>query len=86
MTRDEFYDKYGDEMVQFVSYYKFTFTFVGFYAGAKQRIEVDFGGSSAEIYRFEIGAGDWAKVSDLQPFAGRVFDGDREVESFYDCA
>ena len=83
MTKDEFYEKYGQVKVKFSSYYKYTFTFEGTLNDGG-RIVIDVGGSSGEIYRFEVCAGLEETISSLEPYSGVVFSEDkREVESFY---
>ncbi len=58
MTNDRFLDCYGDEEVQFHSYWKYTFTFCNL------NVLVSIGGSSDDIYRLDIGAKP-IKIKDL---------------------
>lgn len=83
MTREEFYAKYGEVEVVFTSYYKFTF-----YYGAdlpdNRRVGVCYGGNGDDIYLHGVDVGVPIKIKDLEPYGGYVYDGPREVESFYD--
>jgi hypothetical protein len=85
MTRSEFYAKYGDVVVTPDHYYKFTFSYRGTLENGDV-IEVDYGGNSDQIYRFDVSVRDTIKVSQLEPYAGRVYREGNEVESesFYD--
>lgn len=84
MTRAEFYSKYGDVLVQFASYYKFTFTYAATLPDGN-RLTVGCGGSAEGIYRFDVDAGQQVKVADLLPYCGSVYAaGGTEVEGFYD--
>ena len=69
MTREEFIEKYGNVMVTFSSYYKFTFNFVGT-AEDGTPVSVSMGGDADEIYRETVVAGDEISVAVLEPFAG----------------
>lgn len=77
MTREEFYEKYKDVKFFFSSYYKYTFTFIGEYNG--KEVSVGVGGSSDEIYRFEVCADSPETIESLQPFEGMCGEDD-----FYD--
>lgn len=83
MTRDDFIDEYGDVAVTFSSYYKFTFTFAGSLENG-DKITVDVGGNSDEIYRFEVSPDQVRSVAELDPYAGSVWHDGEEVEGFYD--
>lgn len=83
LTREQFLDKYGDVEVTFSSYYKFTFTYAATLPNG-QRLTVNVGGNSDEIYRFEVTNNEVAMVCRLGPYAGTVYQGTEEVESFYD--
>lgn len=45
-TVQEFYEQYGDEVVKFVDYWKYSFTFSG------ENVSFIVGGAADEIYRF----------------------------------
>ncbi len=83
LTRAEFYAKYGEVEVTFSSYYKYTFTFSALLPDGKL-LSVDYGGSSDGIYRYEVTPGHKTTVTSLYPYAGRVYENGKEVESFYD--
>lgn len=83
MTREEFYTKYGDIRVKFSSYYKYTFTFVGHLLDGKMLV-CDYGGNHDEIYRYSVGADTTFTVSELEPYAGCIWDNGTELEGFYD--
>ena len=50
---DQFMEMYGDTMMSFVSYYKYTFHFTGKTADGKT-INASYGGSSEDIYRYDV--------------------------------
>jgi len=83
MTRAEFYAKYGEVEVTFVRYYKYTFTYAATLPDGK-RLTVEYGGNSDEIYRHEVVSICAERISQLQPYAGAVYDGSDELEGFYD--
>lgn len=83
MTREEFYEKYGDVKVTFSHYYKYTFTYSGTLPDGR-KIDVDTGGDAPEIYRNSVTCGAEETVKKLYPYAGRVYDGEQETDSFYD--
>ena len=83
MTRQEFYEKYGDLEVTFSHYYKFTFDFAA-YLGEGKVVTVGVGGNAEDIYRFTVEPDTPVKISELEPYEGHVYEGTKEVESFYD--
>jgi hypothetical protein len=83
MTRAEFFAKYGDVRVRFVSYYKYTFTYQGEAANG-DIVSVGFGGSSDDIYRWEVTANAETTVAELYPYTGYVTRYGETVEAFYD--
>ena len=83
MTRQEFYEKYGDVRVKFLNYYKFTFTYTATLGDGK-KLTVGYGGNSDEIYRHEISNDGEISVSSLEPYMGSVYDDGNEIEGFYD--
>jgi hypothetical protein len=82
MTALEFITEYGDVDVTFSYYYKYTFTYSATLPDGKI-LKVQYGGNSDQIYRHEVDTLS-VKVRHLGPFAGSVYEGDDEVESFYD--
>lgn len=83
MTRDEFYEKYGEVLVTFSSYYKYTFTYRAKLPDG-QTLTVGYGGQADEIYRFEVVPNVPVKVADLYPYCGSVYNNCKEIEAFYD--
>lgn len=83
MTRQEFYEKYGDVKVKFSSYYKYTFTYEAMLLDGK-RLTCGYGGNSDKIYRHEVGADSEESVTSLHPHEGYVYQDGKEVEGFYD--
>lgn len=83
LTKDQFIEKYGDVLVEFSRYYKFTFTYKGTLPDGGI-ITVDVGGGSAEIYRHEAVPGLKETIQSLDPYSGLVHLGGEEIESFYD--
>lgn len=77
MTRQEFYDKYKEVDFTFKSYYKYTFTFIGEYEG--KTVTIGVGGSSDDIYRFEVATDCNESIESLQPYEGMCGE-----DSFYD--
>ena len=85
MTENEFYAKYGNVKVKFSSYYKYTFYFVGF-TDDGNRVVVEMGGNSDEIYRESVVADEEFPVHSLAPYAGTVYEGNNNIkviDSFY---
>lgn len=83
ITKDQFIEKYGDVLVEFSRYYKFTFTYKGTLPDGAS-ITIDLGGDSAEIYRHEVVPNLKETIRSLDPYAGSVYMGEKLVDSFYD--
>lgn len=84
MTKDEFYEKYGQVKVKFSYYYMFTFTFEGELPDG-ERIVVESGGCSDDIYKFDVSSDSEETVASVFPYAGTIYGKDnKEIESF--CA
>lgn len=81
MTKDEFYEKYGEALVTLDSYYKFQFEFKGTLPDGKV-VCVSLGGNADDIYREKIQAGVDNKVSWIEPNSGTVYNGNIIVDSF----
>ena len=64
LTEDEFLKKYGDTTVKFSYYYKFIFEFIGVSKDGEM-IRVTVGGSSDDIYRFDVNPDKEYYISDL---------------------
>ena len=75
MTKDEFLEQYGDVLVNFTSYYKYTFTFTGGIDDDDGNfIVVNVGGDSSDIYRMTVNADAELTVSSLDIYSGTVYD------------
>lgn len=83
MTKEEFMAKYGDIEVKFSSYYKFSFVFSGVLDNGN-KISVEVGGNSDDIYRLEVVANLPETIASLNPNSGTVWYDGEIVESFYD--
>jgi len=85
VTQTEFNKLYGDVEVEFVSYYKYSFTFSGV-ADDGTRIVVSVGGCADDIYKMDVTAGEKVKVEDLYGSYGAAYDKDVEVGASYEDA
>lgn len=83
MTRAEFYDKYGDELLEFVRHYKYTFYYTGKMADGRT-ITCAYGGSPQDIYRCEVVPGCKESLASIHPYEGAVADNGVTGDSFYD--
>lgn len=83
MTRQEFYEKYGNVNVIFASYYKYTFTYSAILPNGNL-LTCGYGGTNEQIYRHEVVSGAGETINSLQPFEGYVFQDSKEIEGFYD--
>lgn len=83
MTRKEFIEKYGDNVVKFSSYYKYSFNYA---AELKDGIKlmVSIGGNADEIYREEVTRDGLETVRGLDPYSGSISKNGETIESFYD--
>ena len=83
MTKEEFYEKYGQVVVKFSYYYKYTFIFTGTLEDGS-KISVKYGGDSGEIYGYELANDEETTIEKLWPFAGSIIKDGKEIEGFYD--
>lgn len=83
MTKDEFIEKYGNVQVKFSRYYKYMFTFEGALDDGSV-VEVECGGNSDDIYRFEVIPDAVETVAGLDPIVGIVYKDRQEIEGFDD--
>jgi len=83
MTKEEFLEKYGEVVVKFDSYYKYTFTYKAILDDGSALL-VSYGGNPDDIYRHEVSHDDVIQVSVLDPFAGEVYKNHELTEFFYD--
>ena len=65
MTKKQIMEKYGDVPLDFVSYYKYEFAFVG-KAPDGARVGMTYGGDSNDIYKYEVSA---SKTVTLREYA-----------------
>lgn len=82
MTRDEFYEKYGQVKVKFTSYYKYEFTYSTTLPDGR-RLNCVYGGYADCIYRHVCNTEE-ITIFDLGPFKGVVLENGVEIEDFYD--
>jgi hypothetical protein len=80
MTRGEFYKKYGDVKLKFISYYKYSFTFGG-RASDNKFVLVTVGGSSDDIYRLEVDVDTSYNMLELYPNTGEAYYTDRNEQA-----
>lgn len=85
MTREEMLQKYGDVVVKFSSYYKYTFYYAADLPDGG-RILVGVGGNSDYIYRFNVVNDEAMPIKYLdEPYTVDVFDKDgKMIDDFYD--
>jgi hypothetical protein len=83
LTRDEFYAQYGDVLVVFSNYYKYTFTYDAILSNGNKLV-VNYGGDAAEIYRHEVSRDHQEIVKHLHPYAGAEYNGQEQLTNFYD--
>jgi len=85
LSREEFYEKYGDVVVSFDSYYKYSFSFTGV-TPEGYYISVDYVGDADTIYRYDLAHNETGTVKDIYPYCGVVTDPKTgaEIDSFYD--
>ena len=83
MTKQEFLDKYGNVLVRFSTYYKYSFTFAG--ETDNLTVTVSYGGSSDDIYRYDVSADVFLTVRDIDPNYGAVYDSEKNlIDTFYE--
>jgi hypothetical protein len=83
ITQKQFIEKYGTVKVKFESYYKYTFTYSATLPDGKT-ISVGYGGNSDDIYKFSVNSDSEQTIGDCYPYTGTVYDGDVEMEYFYE--
>lgn len=83
LTREEFYERYGNLSVKFASYYKYAFKYVGV---AEDGVVVTcyYGGNSSDIYRYNVEADSTETVGGVFGWIQIVvMDGENEIYSEY---
>jgi len=83
ITKNEFMKLYGDVIVKFTSYYKFTFTYKAVLPNGDILL-VGYGGAAEDIYKYEVEADCEESVLSLDPYEGRCLQGGKVIHSFYD--
>jgi hypothetical protein len=71
---DQFMEMYGDTMMAFMSYYKYTFHFTGKTDDGKT-ISASYGGSSEDIYRYNVSVIP-VPLRQIEPLTATVCDDD----------
>ena len=70
VTEDRLRQEFGDVLVRFAGYYKYTFTFIGDLPDG-HRLAVYVGGDSDSIYRMSVGT-EAVAVKSLEPEGGSI--------------
>ena len=84
MKRDEFIEKYANAEVEFESYWKYTFVYVGMLEDGSS-IRVWEGGNADDIYRHSVCSDTKYTIGSIYPHAGEVRDSKGKiVDSLYD--
>jgi hypothetical protein len=82
LTKEQFFEQYGDVLVQFNNYYKYSFSYRGV-AKDGTVVVVKSGGNANDIYR-EYVTTDIISVGEVDPFEGIASKDGETVASFYD--
>jgi hypothetical protein len=80
MTAEEVMEKFNGKVLKFSSYYKYTFSFVG-YTDDGYKIVCKYGGSSDEIYRYSVNVTDEMKFLSMDEWSWnsvQVYDGNNQ--------
>jgi hypothetical protein len=83
LTKEQFLEQYGDVLVQFSSYYKYSFSYRGV-AMDGTVVVVKSGGDSSDIYRTFVAADVIISVSEVDPYEGIASKDGETIASFYD--
>lgn len=83
LTREEFYEKYGDEKVMFNDYFKCVFSFYAQLPDGRI-LNCQVGGNLESIYEFHVDRQMRVRLRDLEPFAGSIYGEGGEGDHFYD--
>lgn len=74
MNKEQIQEKFGNTLLRFSHYYKYTFTFIG-HTEDEYKILCYFGGSSDDIYRYDVNADVEYRVGNLDDWSAvRVMD------------
>jgi hypothetical protein len=83
MSYEEFIETYGDIVVTFSSYYKYCFRYAATLENGN-RLTVEIGGDTTDIYRLEVYNNESLTIRDLEPMGGWMSDKDGvSIENFY---
>jgi hypothetical protein len=85
MTNEEFNKTYGDVELTFCGYYKYQFSFTGI-APDGTNITAWYGGSSDQIYRYEVSRNSTQKIGSIEDNWMQVHatQDDTEIFSYHD--
>lgn len=75
MKYEDFIEKYGDIVVTFSSYYKYCFRYAAVLENSN-RLIVEIGGDTTDIYRMEVYNNESLTIRDLEPISGWLNDKD----------
>lgn len=81
LQEEQFIKKYGEVLVKFIYYYKYSFSFVGECEGKDIRVTV--GGSGEDIYRLDVEAGKEYKIKDLGVTSACIKEKEILIEDYY---
>jgi hypothetical protein len=80
LNEKEFLEMYGEAIVVFTSYYKYSFSFRGEFNG--KSIYVSVGGNADDIYRLDVDAGKEIAVKNLGISYAEVKEGETTIAEF----
>ena len=82
MTGEQVQEKFGNVLLKFSNYYKYTFTFTG-RTDDGYKITCWYGGSSDEIYRYDVNAESEYSLGDLDGWSAVKVEDSEDKEVFY---
>jgi hypothetical protein len=83
ITKKEFIKLYGDVIVKFTSYYKYTFTYKAVLPNGDILL-VGYGGAGEDIYKHEVEADCEESLLSLDPYEGRCLREGEVIHFFCD--
>lgn len=83
MKKNAFIEKYANAEVEFDSYWKYTFVYVGMLEDGSN-IMVWVGGNADDIYRHAVSPDTKYTVGHIYPYAGEVRDSKGEIVDSFD--
>jgi hypothetical protein len=78
LTLEQFISKYGETEMHFHSYYKYSFSYTGKTPDGLT-VNMSYGGSSDDVYRYEVGAGSNGKLSGMEISSAIVYNDKHEL-------